>query len=137
MRLIKTLLKISVFCFSLSVMPLQAEPAIYDDSQLQLELPSVAVVSGGKVQGYFSVSLQVLADSNKNFTVLDNAYATALFGPVQSLPITKNRSATYDQDSKQLTIPAFSLKNAASGTPTSALNLRVLTTLDNAYILGL
>ena len=137
MRLIKTLLKISVFCFSLSVMSLQAEPAIYDESNLQLQLPSVAVMSGGKIQGYLSVNLQVLSNSDKQFIVLDNAYATALFGPIQSLSTTEIPSATYNQDSQQLTIPAFTFKNSANGDTTFPLNLHVLATLDDTYILGL
>lgn len=137
MRIINTLLKIAVFCLSLSAMSLHAEPAIYDDSHFQLKLPSVAIVANGKIEGYVSVSLQVLSNFEKKFTVLDNAYATAILDPIQTLSATESPSATYDKDSQQLNIPAFALKNAKSDAPTTALNLRILATLDNMFVLGL
>lgn len=137
MRIFNTLFKVIVFYLSLSAMSLQAETAIYDESNLQLNLPSVAIVSDGKIQGYFSVNLQVLSNTNKRFAVLDNTYATALLGPVKTLPSTENVSATYQQDDQRLIIPAFALKSAGINVPTNALTLRVLATLDNVFILGL
>ena len=135
MRIIYILLKITLLIASLGLTTLHAEPAVYDDAQYSLELPSVALLSDGETQGYFSVSLQILSDDN-GFTVLDNAYATALFGQVQPVPMTNDLSATYNTNTQELIIPALAFSKTANA-PTQSLTLHVLTTLDGAFVLGL
>ena len=130
---IKTLTQAAVLSLSLLITPLQAENANFDVNTFELNLPSVALVSDGEIQGYFSIDLQVLSNQEGQFTLLDNAYVTGLIRPVTAVPMIDEPSASYDAQSEQLSIPAVIAGNADP----VAVTLRILAALDGAFVLGL
>ena len=135
MRIISSLLKASLLSIGLSLTSVQADTSVFDTSNFELTLPSVAIMSNGQVQGYISLQLQTLSN-NQGYIMLDNAYATGIAGEINGIANTDNPAATYDSDTQKLTIPALAF-DKTDNAPTTALTLNVLANLDGVFILGL
>jgi len=133
MRFLSNALSTSLLGATLLGSVAQADTGQFDPSTNQLNLPSVALVQGGQIQGYFSLNLKI-GEQDGKLVILDNAYFNSL-APIQAVPMTDKPSATFSIDTLRLDIPEVAFSNIPNA-PTFPLNFRLLAALDTALVLG-